>query len=287
MAASPRRTQIGDIVVVPVHDGSVEKVAVDYWNFAADVTDFDRRTQRPRRQWAGFSAADWQRHPESVDEDGVLLVELGGYLIDSGGYLTLVDLGVGPQTEGLFRGGAFLDSLQALGVEPSQIRDILLTHLHGDHIGWGWQNERLTFPNATIHCHAKDWEFFVGGNRKEAKIARRFEPNVRLWDRDFTLAPGVDLVAAPGHTPGSSMVFISSGNERAVLLGDAVHCPAELLEAEWAGLGDVDPDLASRTRIALARELEDGRTRIGAAHFPGLQFGRLVKGSGRALWQVA
>jgi hypothetical protein len=71
-----------------------------------------------------------------------------------------------------------------------------------------------------------------------------------------------------------------------VLLGDAAHCPVELEEAEWGGLGDVDPELAKRTRNAMMRELEESGTPASAAHFPGLQFGRLLRGEGRAQWVV-
>ena len=51
----------------------------------------------------------------------------------------------------------------------------------------------------------------------------------------------------------STIVVISSGTDRAMLLGDVVHCPVELLDDEWAGMGDVDPELAKRTRNALAQ----------------------------------
>ena len=81
-------------------------------------------------------------------------------------------------------------------------------------------------------------------------------------------------------------MVVSSGADRALLLGDAVHCPVELLDDEWATIGDVDPDLATRTRIALAKELEGSDIPVAAAHFPGLQFGRLLSGEGRRRWVV-
>jgi hypothetical protein len=71
-----------------------------------------------------------------------------------------------------------------------------------------------------------------------------------------------------------------------MLLGDVVHCPVELLDDEWATIGDVDPAMAQRTRIALARELEADDVPVAAAHFPGLQFGRLLSGEGRRSWVV-
>jgi hypothetical protein len=79
-------------------------------------------------------------------------------------------------------------------------------------------------------------------------------------------------------------VVISSGTERALLLGDVVHCPVELLDDEWAGMGDVDPALAQQTRVALARELEGSQVPAAAAHFPGMQFGRLLAAEGSRRW---
>src|SRR5262249_57867895 len=96
------------------------------------------------------------------------------------------------------------------------------------------------------------------------------------WDGGGGALPGIDVLAAPGHTPGSTVMVISSGTARAMLLGDVVHCPVQLVDDEWAGLFDVDPALARRTRTALARELEGRDIPVAAAHFPGMQFGRLL-----------
>ena len=71
-----------------------------------------------------------------------------------------------------------------------------------------------------------------------------------------------------------------------MMLGDVVHCPVELLDDEWGGMGDVDPALAKRTRVALAKELEGSDTPVAAAHFPGMRFGRLLTGSGKRSWVV-
>ena len=71
-----------------------------------------------------------------------------------------------------------------------------------------------------------------------------------------------------------------------MLLGDVVHCPMELTDSEWQFVGDVDPDLARRTREALARELEGSDVPAAAAHFPGMRFGRLLAGEGRRTWSL-
>ena len=72
-----------------------------------------------------------------------------------------------------------------------------------------------------------------------------------------------------------------------MLLGDVVHCPVELLDDEWAGIGDVDPELAKRTRLALVRELEGTDVPMAGAHFPEMQFGRLLAGQGKRSWVIS
>jgi hypothetical protein len=74
---------------------------------------------------------------------------------------------------------------------------------------------------------------------------------------------------------------ISSGQERALLLGDAITCPVQLDEPSWHSIGDVDPALADRTRQRLWRELEGERTLGAGAHFPELRFGRVLPGTAR------
>jgi len=101
------------------------------------------------------------------------------------------------------------------------------------------------------------------------------------YDGSGTILPGIDIMAAPGHTPGSSIVVLSSKEDRAMLLGDVVHCPVQLLEPEWDGLMDVAPAQAKRTRQMLNRELDGADIPVAAAHFPNLRFGRLLKAEGK------
>jgi glyoxylase-like metal-dependent hydrolase (beta-lactamase superfamily II) len=235
--------------------------------------------------YAGTTDDDWSPHRAFLEEDGTLEMALGGFLVRTGDRVVLVDAGMGPFTWGPFVGGRLLDNLSAIGVHPDDITDVVFTHLHFDHVGWATQQGRIVFANATYRCHERDWEHFVGpdegATKKLLPIADRLEP----WSAGGSLLPGIDLMAAAGHTPGSTIVVVSSGTERAMLLGDVVHCPVELLDDEWAGMYDVDPELARRTREALAKELEGGDVPVAAAHFPDMQFGRLLAADGRRSWR--
>jgi glyoxylase-like metal-dependent hydrolase (beta-lactamase superfamily II) len=239
---------------------------------------------------------DWLQHSQFLDGDGMLPVEMGGFLVRTGDRLALVDTGIGPHgVPG--RTGIFMRNLRALGVRPSDITDVVLTHLHFDHLGWATNGERRLFSEATYRCHQADWEFFMGshpfddslavslmGGRTSSELLPPMLDRLETWSGDGTLLPGVDVRSAPGHTPGSTVIVISSGSERAMLLGDVVHCPAELLSDDWEMIGDVDRQLAQRSRQALARELEGSDIPAAATHFPGLQFGRLLAADGHRQW---
>jgi hypothetical protein len=81
-------------------------------------------------------------------------------------------------------------------------------------------------------------------------------------------------------------VVLSSGSERAFILGDAISCPVQLEESEWSGMGDVDPKLARQSQEAVAREAEGTGALLAASHFPGLTFGRVLRGEGRRYWEA-
>jgi glyoxylase-like metal-dependent hydrolase (beta-lactamase superfamily II) len=110
-------------------------------------------------------------------------------------------------------------------------------------------------------------------------VLAQFEP----WDEDAAIAPGLDCVYAPGHTPGSAIFSITSGSERALILGDSVHCPQELMDPDFFG-GGVDIAQADATRERIRRDAEDGATLLSAPHFPRLQFGRLRVGDRPRRW---
>ncbi len=239
---------------------------------------------------------DWLQHSQFLDEDGMLPIEMGGFLVRSDDHLVLVDTGIGPHAVPE-RTGTFMRNLAARGVRPSEITDVVLTHLHFDHLGWATDGERRLFDQATYRCHEADWEFFMGtnpfddsqavslmGGRTSSELLPPIVDRLETWSEDETILPGIDVRSAPGHTPGSTVIVISSGTERAMLLGDVVHCPAELLSDDWEMIGDVDRQLAQRSREALARELEGSDIPAAATHFPGLRFGRLLTAQGRRRW---
>jgi glyoxylase-like metal-dependent hydrolase (beta-lactamase superfamily II) len=276
---------IGELEVWPVFDGLAREDPTALY-----------RVSHGESPAKGFATEDWAPHRDLLNDNGKIEHAYGGFLVRSGERLVLIDAGVGPGQIGpygpaqrVIRGGALLYSLALLHVALADITDVILTHLHPDHYGWATAENGRLFPNATIRCHALDWDHFVTNPRATRSFTEALQPlGARLepFDHDGPILPGIDAQLAPGHTPGSTIVVLNSGGQRALLLGDAVHCPVELVDVEWASLGDFDPVVARRTREQLARELEQSNTPAAGAHFAGMRFGRLIEGNDRRRWVV-
>jgi glyoxylase-like metal-dependent hydrolase (beta-lactamase superfamily II) len=266
--------RVGDLDITPVSDGQ----------FVAPPEFFGPNT-------------DYTGHEDLLDADGVLRLPIGSFVVRGAGAArdgtVLVDAGIGRVKNDWFEGGLLLDALAAAGVALDEIDAVVCSHLHLDHCGWLISEEdgSAVFPNAQVWAGAGDWRLFVeerDGLMREhvhaglQALAER--GRVSLVDGDASVMPGVSTMAAPGHTPGHVAIVLSSGEERALLLGDAISCPVQLDETDWAAMSDVDPALARRTRERLWQELEGEHTVGAGAHFPGLQFGRVLRGDGRRWW---
>lgn len=246
----------------------------------------------------GSTPEGWEPHRRWLDDQGRVVATLGGFLIRTGDRNIVVDLGFRHENVefpglGSFRGGRLLGSLRAAGLEPGDVDTVLFTHLHLDHVGWttsgGAGDPSLTFPGARHLVAGGEWDHWHGGEDplgpSLADVQRPLEDRFESVDDGAAVAPGVNVLATPGHTPGHLSVVVSSGTDRAIILGDVVHCPVQLDEPTWACVADVDPDLAKRTRERLWQELEDPSTvAAGAGHFADFTFGRLMQGQGGRRW---
>lgn len=231
-------------------------------------------------------SADWDAHKGLLDEEGNFTIDLGCFLVKTNGRTVLIDAGLGPVTFPPFRGGDLPGNLAKHGVQPEDVDLVLVTHLHIDHIGWCVQDGKPYFPNATIRFGEQDLDQFVRAEEPDqfsAPVIKVLEEAGRIEtiDADGEVAPGISTLHSPGHTLGHRCVVISSGDQRAFLLGDAVTCPIQLTDSDWSAASDIDPKMSARSREALYRELEGTNDVMAASHFPGLEFGRVLRGEGK------
>jgi len=242
---------------------------------------------------------NWRPYESHLTEEHKVRFNLGSYLIRSDGRTILVDTGLGPKPADApdCPWGQLMHDFQTKGVRPEEVDMVVMTHLHRDHVGWNLlaQADRFvpTFPNARYWMSAKDWE---ACHEPEVQPARF--PNapscvwplaelglVELMHGEHSITGDLTAVPTPGHTPGHMSILITSGGERALVLGDAAHNPVQLQETDWVSRADMDPDLTRQTRRALVERLEREQILVAAGHFAAPGFGRIVKLDGRRYWR--
>ncbi len=212
-------------------------------------------------------------------------LSVNAFLINTGPKLVLVDTGMGGAMEGT---GHLLENLKAAGYEPSQVDEIYITHMHGDHIsGLTAKGERV-FPNAVVRASRQDADYWLSpeklaaaaGDAKESfqHAQEVFAPYIKAgkfssFDGDVELVPGVHAVATHGHTPGHTGYLIESRGQRMLFVGDLLHVASVQFANPAITLKFDTDNVAARTqRQRIFREAAANGEWIAAAHlpFPGL-----------------
>ncbi|WP_409290112.1 MBL fold metallo-hydrolase [Pseudomonas sp. KCJK8927] len=208
-------------------------------------------------------------------------------VVRSGGRTILIDSGVGEEMPESTRTGRLALRLKAAGIAIGSITDVIITHIHMDHIG-GLLDERLRSemrPDVRVHVSHTDIDFFgapdfsnntFGGLQEIIRSSSRhfldaYQSELHPFDKEFQVAPGVVVTRTGGHTPGHSVVRISSQGQRLTFAGDAlvplgVECP------EWQNAFDHEPEEATRVRVSLLKEAAATGELFMASHlsFPAL-----------------
>jgi glyoxylase-like metal-dependent hydrolase (beta-lactamase superfamily II) len=187
-------------------------------------------------------------------------------------HVTVVDLGVGssrsPAATWAPGVGRLPTALSELGIAPSEVDTVVLTHLHDDHVGWvlGQAGVPL-FANAEHVIQAAE----VAAVADEREIAEatvdplRAAGLLREVDGRVSLHDGIDLEPTPGHTVGHQSVWLSSGDDALLLTGDALVHAVQLLYPGVAYVGE-DADVATATRVRLYAEARQRGADLATAH---------------------
>jgi glyoxylase-like metal-dependent hydrolase (beta-lactamase superfamily II) len=204
-------------------------------------------------------------------------------VVRSGGKTILVDAGLGSDPDlHLPRAGQLIKRLEAAGIDLASVTDVVLTHMHMDHVGGllvDGVKDRLR-PDLRIHvasAEVKFWESpdfshtamppgFPNALRSAAKrFLNEYHSQLRPFEAEYEVAPGVVVRRTGGHTPGHSVVRLASGGDRLTFAGDAVFAVG-FDHPDWYNGFEHDPEEAARVRVRLLRELAANRESLVATH---------------------
>lgn len=210
---------------------------------------------------------------------------LNAVMVRSGDKTILIDAGLGSDPDlHLPRAGQLIKRLEAAGIDLSSVTDLVLTHMHMDHVGGllvDGVKDRLR-KDLRIHVAAaevKFWESpdfthtnmpqgFPDALRATAKqFVKMYGSQIRPFDEQHEVAPGVVVRRTGGHTPGHSVVRVASGGEALTFAGDAVFAVG-FDQPDWHNGFEHDPEEAARVRVRLLREIAASGELLVATHMP-------------------
>ncbi|WP_279578343.1 MBL fold metallo-hydrolase [Methylobacterium sp. J-078] len=245
-----------------------------YLQGSLDLVTGIPRDEAGALQAAGFRAQDPR-------------ITLNAFLITGPGRKPLlIDSGMGS-----FGGptlGRVPAALQAAGVAPESIETVLLTHLHPDHAGGLLAGDGIAaYPNAELVVHADEAAHWLddGALARAPDGAKPYFDMARKATAPYagrlrtmtggTVAPGIEAVPLPGHTPGHTGYRITSGDASLLMWADIVHLPAIQFKQPEAGMVfDTDGDQARAVRRRMLDVVASDRTFVAGAHleFPALGY---------------
>ena len=228
---------------------------------------------------------------------------LNEVVVRSGGQTILIDAGLGEEYPDFPRAGQWGQRLEAAGIDLGSVTDVVLTHMHFDHVGGllvDGVKERLR-PDLRIHVAAAEVNFWASPDFSRtamppalADLARRaskqfldeYRSQLRPFDEEFEVAPGAVVRRTGGHTPGHSVVRLASGDDRLMFAGDAIF-PVSFDHPEWHNGFEHDPEEATRVRLQLLRELAATGAWLVATHMPFPSIGRVAAAGDLFRWVPA
>ncbi len=247
---------------------------------------------------AALARARWLS-PHYLDAAGRLNGVIQSFVIEGPDGVTIVDTCVG---NGKDRSGPpwnrvasdFLTRLARDLVDPADVRRVVCTHLHFDHVGW---NTRLqdgvwvpTFPNARYVLCDKEFQYWHADPANESEDHRAgvldsLQPiaDAGLLDLvadDKIISDTMRFIPSPGHTPHHVSVLLASRGERALVTGDAFHHPCQIAYPDWSTISDFDPAQARQSRLDLLQRFAGTGTAFVGTHFSEPAIGMLQTEAG-------
>jgi len=200
------------------------------------------------------------------------------FLVKTGDETILIDTGMGaPSGE---RASRLDEGLKQIGVAPEEITVVLITHMHGDHIGSLQKDGRPVFTNAKVYVNVREREHFTKTAVNAAAVAalNAYGANVAAFDTlglgpvYREILPGVRAIAAYGHTPGHTIFLIENGGAKFLIVGDLLHiAQVQFPRPDISATYDADGKVSAAIRRQVLDYAAKNKIPIGGMHivYPG------------------
>lgn len=213
----------------------------------------------------------WQRRYASDDSNGCILVMRSLLITTDNNRIILIDNGAGNKhlkQLSYYRFFDLIDLNEALsqrGIRPTDITDVILTHLHFDHCGYTTRYDsdgelKITYPTARHWVSQAQWDNFLHPHplEKDSFFPENMLPVqeaglLHLISADYSLYPEVNLRLFDGHTPGQIVPYIYTPEQTYVFAGDVIPLAASL-SPEWISAYDSYPLTSYNEKIRMLKE---------------------------------
>ena len=162
-------------------------------------------------------------------------------------------------------------ALAEAGIAPEDVTVVIITHMHGDHIG-GMTNDAgdLTYPNARYFTGQVEYDHWASTDNEgfAGKIQPFAEQFTFIGEGDSPVS-GITAIEAFGHTPGHMAYMVESGGESVLLMADtANHYVWSVAYPDWEVRFDADKAAAAATRKKILGMVAADRIPLIGYHMP-------------------
>lgn len=224
---------------------------------------------------------------EKYTDAGTFPNAVNAFLVKTPEKNILVDAGFGTK---------LFSNLQSIGITEEQIDIVLITHMHGDHIGGMLRDGKISFPRAEIYIPQPEYDYWMsdaamnsvpenkrGGFNGARKVIEAYKNKLHLFEPaeleedTQNLFAGFQGLAAYGHTPGHTMYLLESGDDKFLIWGDLTHAMAvQMPYPQVAVTYDLDPETAIASRTFVLEYVVENEIPVAGMHVAYPAMGKII-----------